>query len=286
MEHQYKEYEPEVLRKLQSIQTEIYKDFASICRKYNLSYFFLGGSGIGVVRHQGFIPWDDDIDIAMPRKDYDVLMAVLEDEMGDKYRILTPLSDKEYACNVTKILKLGTKFVPWLAKDSKCERCIDIDIFPLDNVPADKKKRAVQLRRTWMLNKLIFLCGTGEPVIPLNGWKKHVAAGICRMAHTGLKVLHISPQFLYRLLEKEEKRYNDKGTQYMITFRVTISHRSYISKDEMYPLVEMPFEDTTALMPKEYDRYLTRLFGDYMTLPPEDKRVNHCPYELDFGENE
>ena len=286
MEHQYKEYEPEVLRKLQSIQTEIYKDFASICRKYNLSYFFLGGSGIGVVRHQGFIPWDDDIDIAMPRKDYDVLMAVLEDEMGDKYRILTPLSDKEYACNVTKILKLGTKFVPWLAKDSKCERCIDIDIFPLDNVPADKKKRAVQLRRTWMLNKLIFLCGTGEPVIPLNGWKKHVAAGICRMAHTGLKVLHISPQFLYRLLEKEEKRYNDQGTEYMNTFRVTMSHRSYISKDEMYPLVEMPFEDTTALMPKEYDRYLTRLFGDYMTLPPEDKRVNHCPYELDFGENE
>lgn len=286
MEHQYKEYEPDVLKKLQRIQMGIYKDFAEICKKYDLSYFFLGGSGIGVVRHHGFIPWDDDIDIAMPRADYNVLLAVLEDEMGDRYRILTPLKDNNYACNVTKIQKLGTKFVPYLAKDSKCDRCIDIDIFPLDNMPDDKKKRAVQLRRTWVLNKLIFLCGTGEPVIPLKGWKKSVAKIICKVIHSVLKVFHISPAFLYRMMEKEETKYNDQDTGLMNTFRVTMSDRSYISKEEMYPLKEMPFEDTVAYVPKDYDKYLKRLFGDYMTLPPEEKRVNHCPYILDFGEDE
>lgn len=286
MERQYKEYEPEVLKKLQRIQTEILKDFDKICQKYELSYFLLGGSGIGVVRHQGFIPWDDDIDVAMPRKDYDVLLHAIEEEMGEKYRILTPLKDKNYSVNVTKIQKLGTKFVPYHAKDSKCERCIDIDIFPLDHMPDDKKKRAKQLKRTWFLNKLIFLRGSGEPIIPLTGWKKNAAAIICKVVHLVMKLFHVSPAFLYRLLEKEETRYNNQDTQYMNTFRVTMSDRSYISKEEMYPLIEMPFEDMTVYMPHAYDAYLTRLFGDYMQMPPKEKRVNHCPYILDFGEEE
>ena len=284
MEPQYKEYEPEVLKKLQRTQTGILKDFHAICKKYNLSYFLLGGSGIGVVRHQGFIPWDDDIDIAMPRRDYDIALHAIEEEMGEKYRILTPLTNKNYSVNVTKIQKIGTKFVPYHAKDSKCERCIDIDIFPLDNMPDDKKKRSRQLRKTWFLNKLLFLGCSGDPVIPLKGWKIQVAAVICKVTHIVLKVLHVSPPFLYKLLEKEETKYNDRDTEYMNTFRVTMSDRSYISKKEMYPLVEMPFEDMTVYMPHDYDKYLTRLFGDYMTMPPKEKRVNHCPYILDFGD--
>lgn len=286
MEHQYKEYEPEVLKKLQRIQTGILKDFHSLCEKYHLSYFLLGGSGIGVVRHHGFIPWDDDIDIAMPRKDYDIILRVIEEEMGDKYKILTPLRDKNYEVNVTKVQKLGTKFVPYHARNSKCERCIDIDIFPLDNVPADKKLRERQLKRTWFLNKLIFLCGCGDPVIPLKGWKKPVAAGICKVTHVMLRAFHISAASLYKRLEKEETRYNNQDTEYMNTFRVTMSDRSYISKEEMYPLITMPFEDTVVYMPHAYDKYLTRLFGDYMQMPPKEKRVNHCPYILDFGEEE
>ena len=90
MAHHYKEYDPEVLKKLQKVQTGILKDFALICEEHGLSYFLLGGSGIGVVRHQGFIPWDDDIDVAMPRKDYDILLDAIEKEMGDKYKIFIP----------------------------------------------------------------------------------------------------------------------------------------------------------------------------------------------------
>ena len=284
MAHHYKEYDPEVLKKLQKVQTGILKDFDSICEEHGLSYFLLGGSGIGVVRHHGFIPWDDDIDVAMPRKDYDILLEDVEKEMGDKYRILTPLTDKDYSVNVTKIQKKGTKFVPYHARKSKCERCIDIDIFPLDNMPDDKKKRTRQLRRTWFLNKLLFLRGCGEPDIPFDGWKNTIATMICKMVHIVLIVCRVSPAFLYRLLEKEETRYNDQPVEYMNTFRVTMSDRSYISKQEMYPLVKMPFEDMEVYMPKEYDRYLTRLFGDYMTMPPVEKRVNHCPDVLEFGE--
>ena len=280
----YRQYDPAVLHKIQQEELVVLKEFVRICDKYSINYFAVFGTAIGAVRHHGFIPWDDDIDVAMPRKDYDILLEDVEKEMGDKYRILTPLTDKDYSVNVTKIQKKGTKFVPYHARKSKCERCIDIDIFPLDNMPDDKKKRTRQLRRTWFLNKLLFLRGCGEPDIPFDGWKNTIATMICKMVHIVLKVCRVSPAFLYRLLEKEETRYNDQPVEYMNTFRVTMSDRSYISKQEMYPLVKMPFEDMEVYMPKEYDRYLTRLFGDYMTMPPVEKRVNHCPDVLEFGE--
>lgn len=282
----FKEYEPETLKKLQQVQTEILADFISLCDKYELDYIMLGGTGIGVVRHQGFIPWDDDIDVAMPRSDYDKLLNAVEVEMGDKYKILTPLKDKNYACNVTHMQKIGTRFVPYQSKDMKCDLCIDIDIFPMDNMPEDKKKRNAQLRKTWILNKMIYLCGTGTPIIPLDGWKKKVASWICMGAHLFFKVLHISPRFLYKCLVCEATRYNNEPSKYMNAFEVTMSHKAYISKDEMYPLKKMPFENLMVSMPNKYDIYLKRLFGDYMTMPPEEKRVNHCPYILDFGEEE
>ena len=285
-EYQYKEYEPEILKRLQKTQLEILADFIVICEKYHLDYIMLGGTGIGVVRHQGFIPWDDDIDVAMPRKDYNKFLEVLPGEMGEKYKILTPLIDRNYACNVTHLQKKGTKFVPYCNRKLKCDLCIDIDIFPMDNMPDDAKKRKRQLKRTWILNKIIFLCGTPSPIIPLNGIKKIVAKVICAITHYVLKVLHISPRFLYKCLLREAQRYNDTSCKYINAFEVTMSDRAYISKEELYPLREMKFENLTVKMPNKYDVYLSRLFGDYMKMPPEEKRVNHCPYILDFGDGE
>lgn len=283
---QYKAYEPEVLKKLQNTQLEILKDYIKICEKYDLDYFMLGGTGIGVVRHQGFIPWDDDIDVAMPREDYNKLLQVLDKEMGDKYKILTPLVDKNYACNVTHLQKKGTKFVTYIAKDMKCDLCIDIDIFPLDRMPDDKKKRTRQLRHTWILNKMIFLCGTGHPIIPLKGVKKQIASAICMGIHGFLKLFHVSPRFLYKCLLREATKYDGEKTKYMNAFEVTMSNRAYISEEELYPLKKMPFEGIMVNMPNKYDTYLRRLFGDYMQVPPEEERVNHCPYILDFGDGE
>lgn len=283
---QYKEYEPSVLKRVQDTQLGILEDFIKVCEKYDLVYFMLGGTGIGVVRHQGFIPWDDDIDVAMPREDYDKFMEVMDQELGDRYKILTPLVDKNYACNVTHLQKKGTKFVPYVSRKMKCDLCIDIDIFPLDHMPDDPAKRRRQLKKTWILNKLIFLCGSPEPIIPLNGIKKQVARIICASTHYMLKILHVSPRFLYKCLLREAKRYNDQKTKYINAFEVTMSDRAYISQKELFPLKKMPFEHLMVNMPNDYDTYLRRLFGDYMQLPPKDKRVNHCPYILDFGDGE
>ncbi|MGI6070501.1 MAG: LicD family protein [Blautia sp.] len=284
MNKTYKSYEPETLRRLQKVQTEILRDFISLCDKYDLDYFMLGGSGIGTVRHQGFIPWDDDIDVAMPRRHYEVLINAVEQEMGDKYQILTPLKDERYACNVTHMQKKGTKFVPEASRNLKCDLCIDIDIFPMDHLPEDKKARKRQLRKTWFLSKLLYLCGTPDPILPLEGWKRPFAAAICRLTHYGLKLLKVSPKTIYEKLLAEETRYNHERSRYLCPLEVTMADHAYISKQEMYPLRRMAFEGLEVYMPNQYDTYLKRLFGDYMTLPPREKRVNHCPYLLDFGD--
>lgn len=286
MSKTYKSYEPEILKKLQKTQIEILKDFDLICNKYNLDYFMLGGSGIGAIRHHGFIPWDDDIDVAMMREHYNKFLEVIDREMGDKYKILTPLVDKRYACNVTHLQKKGTKFVPELSKNLKCDLCIDIDIFPLDNMPDDEDLRKKQLRNTWLLSKLLYLCGSGSPLIPLKGLKKIIATIACWIIHVVLKIFHVSPRWIYSLLRKEQTKYNDIQCKYLCPFEVTMAKNAFISKEEMYPLVKVPFETMEVYMPNQYDTYLTRLFGDYMQIPPEDKRVNHSPYILDFGENE
>lgn len=284
MSKTYKQYDPKVLKKLQSVQVDILKDFDFLCKKYNLDYFMLGGSGIGTIRHHGFIPWDDDIDVAMTREHYEKFVSILDQEMGDKYKILTPLVDKNYACNVTHLQKKGTKFVPELSKNLKCDLCIDIDIFPLDNLADDPKLRNRQLHRTWFYSKLLYLVGSGSPIIPLSGIKKVVASCICHIVHFFLKLFHISPAWIYSMLRKEQMRYNDIPCKYMCPFEVTMAKTAYISKEEMYPLIRVPFESIEVYMPKEYDVYLRRLFGDYMQIPPVEKRVNHSPYLLDFGD--
>ena len=156
----------------------------------------------------------------------------------------------------------------------------------MDHVPEDRNKRRSQLKRVWFLSKLLYLCGTPEPLIPLEGVKKTAASWICRMTHYGLKLLRVSPKRIYERLEKEETRYNHERCRYLCPLEVTMADHAYISKQEMYPLQRMQFEGVEVLMPNQYDTYLKRLFGDYMTLPPQEKRVNHCPYMLDFGKED
>lgn len=102
-------YEPEVLEKLHKIQLEILEDFIYVCEKYNLTCFGVYGTAIGAVRHQGFIPWDDDIDVGMLREDYNRFFEVFEKELGEKYTLLTPEIDNRYACTVTHIQRKGTR---------------------------------------------------------------------------------------------------------------------------------------------------------------------------------
>lgn len=281
-----KEYKPEVLDKLHKVQLQILEDFIRVCEKYELTYFAVYGTAIGAVRHGGFIPWDDDIDVGMLRKDYDRFFEVFEKELGDKYNLLTPEIDGRYACTVTHIQRKGTKFVSEMSRDLKCEQCIFMDIFPFDYVAKGKKEQLRQGRKANFWGKMLFLSGTAYPLIPYDGIKGKAAEIICKFVHYLLKWCGVTPKWLYKNYVKTARQYNDsdKRSEYVTSFEYVGCLKDKIKEAELFPMKKVPFEKLTLNIPANNHEFLTKVYGDYMQLPPIDKRVNHMPLVIDFGE--
>ena len=279
-------YDQETLSRVQAVQTGILKDVLDVCERHEIDVFMVFGSALGVVRHQGFIPWDDDIDIGIFREDFARFRTVAERELGDKYEFLTPETNPNYACTVTHFQKKGTKFISRDVKDCDYTPGINIDVFVYDHLADGVFARKRQYAVTWFLGRLLFLSGKGTPYIPYTGIKKTVTEIIFKIVKRFLKVFRITPVKIYQCFQKECQRYNYKKTDDYAAFETPKSWVNAMKKSDVYPLKQMPFRDFTVPMPKNTHRLLTRVFGDYMKLPPKDKRVNHRPYMIDFGEED
>lgn len=278
----YKVYEEKILTKLQNVELQIFKEFIRICNDNKLNYFVAFGTAIGAVRHNGFIPWDDDIDVGMLREDYEKFIDIVNSKQDYQYEILTPFTDKRYACTVTHFQKKKTKFVPENSKYLKCNLGITIDIFVFDNIADDEKVRKKQVRKAWFLGRLLFLRGTAYPEIPYKGIKKMMAQIICYIAHYFLIIMGITSTKIYSELRKVSTRYVD--TKYIACLEDPDPYGSMIKREDLFPLVKIKFEGIDVFLPNKYDELLTNQYGEYMELPPIEKRINHCPYILDFGE--
>lgn len=280
----YQEYDQETLQKIRKMELEILKDFQELCRKHNITYFAGGGTAIGAVRHHGMIPWDDDIDVNMHRDDYEQFLKYAKEEYSDRYTVMNTEEFGIYPLMSTRWMKKGTKFKEESLKDLDLDLGIFLDIYCFDNVPDDNRKMMRQGRKVWFLNKLMILKAVKSPVLYFGGWKAKVVLMISALVHHTLNLLHISNSFLYSITKKELTRYNGEDTKRMAYYFDPQPFTSVIYKKDTFPVKEVPFEDTTICVGRRVDKYLKRRFGDYMTLPPEDKRHNHPPYELDFGE--
>lgn len=279
-----RKYDENVLNKLHSVQVQILSDFIAVCEKYNLTYFVVYGTAIGAVRHHGFIPWDDDIDVAMLREDYDKFCKIFPKELGKEYSLLTPEMDGRYACTVTHIQKKGTKFVSEASQDLKCEQCIFMDIFPLDYVAKEKRAALRQARYSNILGRLLFLSGTAYPVIPYKGVAGKIAKIICVMIHYFLKILRITPCFLYKKYVSVVTRYNGRKdkSEYVTSFEYANGLKDRVKRDELFPIQKISFESLQVNIPANNHEFLTKVYGDYMKIPPEEERVNHMPLIIQF----
>lgn len=278
----YKQYDPDVLKKLQMVQTEMLKDVLEVCDKYDLPCFLIYGTAIGAVRHKGFIPWDDDIDVGMLRKDYDKLLSVFASELGEHYELLTPEIDSRYACTVTHVQRRNTVFITEMTKGLKCNCRIFMDIFPFDNVPESELEQNKLLRKSTLYGKLLFLSGSGSPHIPYTGLLYHILHFGCQIIHYGLKLFHITPSFLYKKFKKVSTSFNDVNCEYVTSYEYTGCLKDKVKKADLLPLVKVPFEDITAYIPANNDEFLKKVYGNYMEIPPVEKRVNHAPLVIQF----
>lgn len=277
------QYDPKVLRKLQLAQCKVFEDFIKICEDNNLEYFLFAGCAIGVERHGGFIPWDDDIDIAMLRSDYEKFKEIAKKEYSDKYEILEISENPEFPFFNMEFKRKGTRNVPAIFKGNDTDMGIDVALYPYDNVADDPKKRKRQLFSVFFWHKIKILREFGHPVLFMSGFKRKVVSAICIIAHAFLKFFGVSHKFINKMYLKSALKYNDTETEWLSCFFDTTPMNSAIRRDEIYPLQDRKFEYLTVKVPAKNHEALTRCYGDYMQLPPVEERKNHIPYILEFG---
>lgn len=279
------QYDVKVLRKLQLCELEIFKDFARICDENGLMYFGFSGTGIGAVRHGGFIPWDDDIDVAMPRTDYEKLIKIIDSEFKEKYTFVNAERFSDFPVMNAHLILNNSKFITSEEMKAHYPRGIFLDIFPLDNVPTDKKMREKQNRKAWLLSKLLIVKHIPFPHLPLKGIKAKAVHCITAVAWFFLNVFHITHKYLYNLCLKECTKFNDEETGIISFLCDTGVNTCVYEINKLLPLRKMKFEDVEMNFPNNLEETLVSLYGDYMQIPPESERRNHRPDILEFPEN-
>lgn len=248
------------LRMLQKLEKEMLVAFISICSKYNLRYFFLGGSCLGAVRHQGFIPWDDDIDVAMPRKDYQTFLQVAQAELPAHLFLQHSISDKNYPLSYAKIRNCNTAFVEASASHISMNHGVFMDIFVLDGY---KVTKLYQLKRFF-----------NERIVSTVFTRKNKLPFVWRVVDFLLKHL-----FDYRAARDRLNRlYSENdydNCEMVVNFCGAWGDKEIVPRAYFGQGTPGVFEGLEVVLPAQYDAYLTQLYGDYMTPPPVEKRASH-----------
>lgn len=270
------EYKKEDLRKLQLSLLEIFNDVVKICNKHNLTYFLAGGTCLGAVRHKGFIPWDDDIDIIMPRNDYMKFLDIAREELGSKYFLDYDKTSKYYHKYHVTVRKNNTYFGTE-GYDKKEKKGIHqgffVDVLPLDFIPSkDSKKTKVD----------VVIVRTIEQVIRFK-------TGYLKFRHLrnkliSLPLIVLPKKLLHSMMYKRCMKYNDKKRNYLVEYCSPHFYKKIIyDYDTVFPASKVIFEGKEYSAFHDTDKYLTQLYGNYMKYPPKEKQVAHKPLILDFN---
>lgn len=234
------------VKKAQEKMYEILVAFDNICQKHNLTYWLDHGTLLGAVRHQGFIPWDDDLDVTMPREDYEKFLTIAQDELSDEYFLQTQQTDKYYQNFFAKIRDRKSTFVDaWEGKrDIRYHQGIYIDIFPLNTISNT----------------------------PLSIARYKIFVFISKLVHNR----YIKSIVLAKPLVKLLNSFHKKEGEFVVSGGENMHYVIHIEKEKIFPLTEVVFEGGWFPAPKETNAYLKSIFGDtYMQLPPKEKQKVH-----------
>ena len=276
----------EELRKIQLLQLGMIEELHRVCELHNISYVLYGGTLLGAVRHKGYIPWDDDADIAMLREDYEKFKQVANELNPEICFFQDSDTDKYYRWGYGKLRRTGTKFVRLYQEHLKCRNGLFIDIFPLDDIPEGKIGAYVQNAVCYIARKITY-----------SEVGRVQEKGILKLWYTLLSHVPIDVAFsLFNIYSKRSR--NDSNNRVrMLSYGKLYKYVDQYSegkevfgrpKEWVREVKDYEFEGFNLLGPVEADLFLARAYGsDYMTPPPIEKRNQNSPCsDYSFGDAE
>lgn len=255
------------LRNVQMLQLEMVCEADRICRKHNIHYNIIAGTLLGAVRHGGFIPWDDDADIALLRPEYERFKKACETDLNtEKFLFQDSSLTEGYRWGYGKLRRKETLFLRQFQEDMPYQQGIFIDVFPLDSIPEGKTARKFHNLQCFLIRKLMW-----SPVgakAETNYWKRLVYRLMSRYPEKGMKRMY------ERFIRKSNRKFAHSSWVRILTFPTPTKDYGYLrkwyQKSKVYDFEGKPLQGIY-----DYDAYLSFKFGDYMTLPPEKDRKTH-----------
>lgn len=265
----------EQLKKAQSLLQKILDEVNRICEENEIKYFLHYGTLIGAIRHNGFIPWDDDIDICMTRDNYDKFCVIAQKKLNDEFVIQNEDTDEFFCGCYSKVILKNTKWIENNAKDTKRKFIgLFIDIFPFDKIPENESLQKRQIFSYKIINMLI--CAKLNYSASAYREKNRFVYQISKVVSVFFSLKYLRNK-RKQIISKYSKTESPFVTN-MAFYKCSITRKEYLED-----LIKHVFEGKQYYIPKEYDRMLNSIYGDYMKLPPIEKRVNHSIIEFDFG---
>ena len=253
-----------------AVELDLLMQFDKVCKKNNLTYFLDGGTLLGAVRHKGFIPWDDDIDVEMFREDYDKLVSIADQEFEHPYFFQSAYSDKGYVRSHSQLRNSNTcGALSHEVHKVSFNQGIFLDIFVLDGVPDDQEKLDEQMR---FLQK--YSAKMWEIVCPrMNSRIKYMVKIIRRQIYIRFGIL----KSMYRRFEECAKTYEDSEEVALLTFYRNSEHIKRFPKEWYHDTLLMPFETLMCPIPSGYREILTLYYGEHYMIP---QKAENCHGEL------
>ena len=257
---------------LKKVQLEILKSFIEICCSQKLQYFLTGGTALGAIRHSGFIPWDDDIDICMPRSHYEIFLKKAQALLPSCYFLQTYLTDPDYRQPFAKIRATNTTYVETPAQFLNINHGVYIDIFPVDGLPNNEKR----INRMLFFKKIVLLM-CGKDYFP-SSKKRNFQAFLC-----GLLIGTWNSQKALLKLDRKCMKYPFESSELTYIYGGVWGKKEIHLRERYGNGIIKRFENLDVVVPEQFDEYLTEQYGDYMTFPPVEKRHGHhycCIFDL------
>lgn len=269
----------EQLALIHELELKIAIEIKRICDLHDIKYFLTAGTLLGAVRHGGFIPWDDDMDIGMLRRDYDRFIEACKDDLSPEFFLQTWDSDPNYPFSYGKVRLKGTTFTEGFSTNSKLiENGLFVDVFPFDNVPDSLKEQEKQRKRYYFCKRILWIKKGMGTNMKNESIRQNIRYHVFWLASHLFRY-----EAVKRYYQRVQTMFNGSPTKKVVTDGSYNYTKESIDRSWVENLEPIAFESEEFLSYKDRIAYLQYFYGDYMKLPPEEKRNRHQLLNVDFG---